>query len=370
MRTAPATFLFLLAFLLASVSTYGQETVRVLVMDDLPGLTLHIPKEYEVEDKSGSGCVTEEKDGGRLIVLDRDHTPSGALRITAGPSSVNVNEFSMRGLVEVKRNSKGLYRIVNELGLEDYTRAVVGEEMAQSWPAEALKAQAVVARTYTLYRKRKCGGEDYDLCATVNSQMFTGDAREKEGPAQAARATEGEVLMYGNELVETVYHSSCGGTTESADAVWDWPRPYLKPQACQCQQESPYAQWERAVSPDEIEKALRAGGYDVDGVNGIKVLDRSRTGRVRLMKVKAASGSATLKGLDFRRLVGYAKLPSTCFEVRREGVMFVFAGRGSGHGVGLCQWGAKVMAEQGKSYREILEHYYPGTVLTRLGDAR
>ena len=350
---------------------FCQETVRVLVMDDLPGLKMHIPREFEVEDSSGSGCVTEDKDGGgRLVVLDKEHTPSGALRITAGASSVNVNEFSMRGLVEVKKNGKGLYRIINELPLEDYTRAVVGEEMAQSWPAEALKAQAVVARTYTLYRKRKCQDEDYDLCATVNSQMFTGDAREKDGPAQAAKATEGEVLTYGGEPVETVYHSSCGGKTESAEAVWDWPRPYLKSQDCLCQQESPYARWERPISPVEIEKALLAGGYVVDGVNGVKVLDRSRTGRVRLMKVRSASGTATLKGQDFRRLVGYSKLPSTRFDVRREGGMFVFSGRGSGHGVGLCQWGAKVMAEQGKTYREILEHYYPGTMLTRLDDAR
>jgi stage II sporulation protein D len=345
-----------------------DETVRVLVMDGLTGLTLNFPPGYGVTQGKDTGLsVIGGADGWHRITMDKDHDPGGGIRINAGDMTVNINEFALSGTIDIKKAKDGRYSVINELTLEDYTGAVVGEEMSSNWPIEALKAQAVIARTYAMYKKKACVGE-YDLCSTVNSQVFTGNAREKVGPALAARQTRGEVLTYDGTIIEAVYHSTCGGKTEDSSCVWDRPYPYLKSRDCRYCQGSPYYIWNRTFSAADIEKALGSCGYRVDGIKSIKVADRSASMRVKQVRVIAVSGAVTMKGTDFRRALGYSSLPSTCFEVRRDGTNFVFVGKGSGHGVGLCQFGAKVMAEQGIGYREILAYYYPGTALMRMAE--
>lgn len=361
MYIIPAILFLVLSF--ATPSSAQQETIRILMLDNLPGVTLDIPDDYCIQDTGEEVTPDVGPVVGKKLVLDCSEKSPNAVRINASGSVVNINEFALTGMIDIRKNKKGCYQVINELCLEDYVRAVVGEEMASRWPLEALKAQAVIARTYALYRKSKSASLLYDLSATVDSQMFTGDARDKQGPATAARDTEGEVLTYGGEVIETVYHSACGGATENAKDVWDRDYPYLKSQDCSCGKESPYARWEKAFAVKDVERALTAGGYPASGITRIRILDRSGTGRVKLVKVNAASGSINIKGIDFRRLLGYSKLPSTAFEVRKADSKFIFSGKGSGHGVGLCQWGAKVMADEGKSYREILEHYYPGAIL-------
>lgn len=353
-------------FLVLSLSTPSyaqQETIRILMLDNLPGVTLDIPEDYCIQDTGEEVTLDGGPDGGKKLVLDVRGKSPDAVRINASGSVVNINEFALTGMIDIRKNKRGSYQVINELGLDDYVRAVVGEEMSSRWPIEALKAQAVIARTYALYRKSKSASLLYDLSATVDSQMFTGDARDKQGPATAARDTEGEVLTYGGEVVETLYHSACGGETEGAKDVWDRDYPYLTSRDCPCEKESPYAKWEKPFTSKEVEKALTAGGYSAPGISRIRILDRSVTERVKMVKVHTASGGINIRGIDFRRLLGYSRLPSTAFEVRKEGQKFIFSGKGSGHGVGLCQWGAKVMADEGKGYREILEHYYPGAVL-------
>jgi stage II sporulation protein D len=345
----------------------AQETVRVLVFDDLPSVTLNIPEDYEVKDDAGMSGLSGSSRGAK-IKLDRTNFPDGGVKIRAGDAAVNMNEYALTGLIEVVKTAKGRFRIINELDLESYVASVVGEEMGSKWPSEALKAQAVIARTYVLYRKARGGCDGYDLCATVNSQMFTGYAKAKPGPAQATADTAGEVLTYGGDVIETVYHSTCGGSTEDASEIWNRKYPFLQARDCWNCSDSPYGKWERAFSSSEIERAVRSGGFSVEGLSGIKVLERTKSGRVKTMKLNTSSGGVTIKGLDFRRLVGYSKLPSTMFDIQRRDGKFVFNGRGSGHGVGLCQWGAKKMAEQGKTYREILEYYYPGTEVSKVSD--
>ncbi len=361
MYIIPAILLLVLS--IATPAIAQQETIRILMLDNLPSVTLDIPDDYCIKDTGEETALDGGSTDGKKLVLDGREKSPEAVRINASGSVVNINAFALTGMIDIRKNKKGSYQVINELGLEDYVRAVVGEEMSSRWPLEALKAQAVIARTYALYRKSKSTSSLYDLSATVDSQMFTGDARDKQGPAAAARDTAGEVLTYEGEVIETVYHSACGGETEKAKDVWDRDYPYLKSQDCPCGKESPYARWEKTFAIKEIERALAAGGYSVSGISRIRILDRSDTKRVKMVKVSASSGSINIKGIDFRRLLGYSKLPSTAFEVRKEDSKFIFSGKGSGHGVGLCQWGAKVMADEGKGYREILEHYYPGTVL-------
>jgi stage II sporulation protein D (peptidoglycan lytic transglycosylase) len=365
--------LYLLALftglLLFTQDAQASEKVRVLVLDDLPGVTLNFPPEYNVEGLSGLGITSPDEQGGTRIALEGGDCPEGGVRINAEGITVSVNRYALSGVIEIKRNAKGRYRIINELDLEDYTRSVVGEEMGSKWPIEALKAQAVLARTYAMYRKMCRCAADYDLCATVNSQVFSGGAKEKEGPAMAARATTGEILTYGGEPIEAVYHSTCGGATEDACNVWDTKYPYLKSKVCNYCKDSPYDTWKKKITIPELDESLIQAGYMINGLKRIKVLERSPSKRILKLRLIGESGSVVMKGVDFRKAVGYSKLPSTAFEAHRDGDNFVFLGKGSGHGVGLCQFGAKGMAEAGKSYQEILQYYYPGVTLSRLQDS-
>ncbi len=362
---AARAVLLLLALVFYPAPAYPQVAIRVLVMDDLARLKIDFPPGYQVEDRTGMGVLTRDTGGGASLVIDKDDPAMKGVRMLSRDNPVRINEYALTGVIEIKRNEKGLFRVINEIDLEDYTRAVVGEEMPGDWPMEALKAQAVVARTYALYVKLNCPGGDYDLRSTVESQAFDGAAKVKSRPVLAAMETEGEVVTYDGGPAETLYHSTCGGKTEDPANVWGWSRPYLKPRDCQCVKESPYALWRRVITAGRIDDALTAGGYALKGVSSISIAQRSAEGRVMALDIGADSGDITLKGSDFRRIVGYSRLPSTMFDVKRDGDSFVFVGRGSGHGVGLCQWGAKVMAEGGKGYKEILMYYYPGTTVTK-----
>ncbi len=370
MRPILKLLVLFIGLLLFSRVACASEKVRVLVLDDLPGVTLNFPPEYNVEGVSGLGIASPDPDGqgGTRIDLEGDRCPEGGVRINAEGIIVRVNRYALTGVIEIKRNVRGRYRIINELDLEDYTRSVVGEEMGSKWPIEALKAQAVLARTYAMYRKSCRCAVDYDLCATVNSQVFTGGAKEKEGPSIAARETAGEILTYGGAPIEAVYHSTCGGTTEDACNVWDTKYPYLKSRVCNYCKDSPYDTWKKRIAIPELDESLIQAGYMINGLKSIKVLERSVSKRILKLRLIGQSGSVVMKGADFRKAVGYSKLPSTAFEAHREGDNFVFIGKGSGHGVGLCQFGAKGMAEAGKNYQEILQYYYPGVTLSRLPD--
>jgi len=369
MRKAVFILAALFAVLLVPGRAYSGEPVRVMVMDDLERLTIHFPASYDVWDETG-GAVSRDGSGASSIVLGRDSRLDGGIRVKAEGSVVNINEFALTGNIDITKNDKGLYRVVNELDMEGYTRAVVGVEMDPRWPVEALKAQAVAARTYALYRKSKPGCEGYDLCATTNSQMFTGDGRFKEGPAQAVAATKGLVLAVDGHLAETLYHGSCGGRTEDASEVWDRPSSYLKSVPCACTPGGPYDEWTRKFTKAEVETALVSGGLNAKGIMSIRVAGRSPSGRIRTLKVEADGGSFELKGAEFRRLMGYTKVPSTYFIVNRYEGGFIITGSGSGHGVGMCQWGAKAMAEDGKKYYEILAHYYPGRTLESMDNIK
>lgn len=356
----------ILAFISLPVDARA-ERIRVLVMEGLPKLTIRFPETLAVVDET-AGVVSADKTGANVIELGPDTRVDGGIRVRADGYVITINEYSLTGNIDIRKSKKGAYSIVNELDVEDYVRAVVGEEMDYRWPVEALKAQAVAARTYALYRKNKAACGEYDLCSTTSSQMFTGDARYKEGPAIAVEATKGLVLALDGSIVETVYSSCCGGRTESAGDIWDSKSVYLKSVDCVCVPGTPYDQWTRTTSADRVSNALAAIGYAAPGIKGIGVTKRSASGRAKTVKVETEKGSVEIKGAELRRGLGYRELPSTYFVVNKTNGGFMFTGSGSGHGVGMCQWGAKKMADDGKKYYEILAHYYPGLTLSRIKD--
>ena len=259
------------------------------------------------------------------------------------------------GNIEVWKGQQGMY-LINELPLEEYVKNVVNAEVPSHWDMEALKTQAVIARTYALYQKNTNNNPHYDITSSVLHQVYKGstiDARI----SYAVMHTEGEVLTYDGKLIEAFYHSTSGGKTEDPAEVFGKSYPYLRPVESNCEM-SPYWIWERRIPLDEIGKAL-----NLPGTKEMTISSYTTTGRVKTVAVVHNNDTSTIKATDLRKLLGWNRLPSTNFTMTRENDQIVFEGKGYGHGVGLCQWSALKMAQEGKNYKDILSFFYPGATL-------
>ncbi|WP_243027448.1 SpoIID/LytB domain-containing protein [Thermus albus] len=251
----------------------------------------------------------------------------------------------------------GRLLVVNLVPLEDYLLGVLPAEMPESFPLEALKAQAVVARTFAVNRLNPQA--PYDLCASQLCQVYQGLEVETLRHKEAVRATWGKVLSYEGRAISALYHADSGGMTAGSEEVFQRALPYLRPRP------DPYAQgprsrWRLSVSPERAAALLKYMGYGPKGgvAEAPVVLERSASGRVWRLRLLGVE----VQGPEAQRLVRNLGLPSALVEFQGWEAL----GRGAGHGVGLSQWGAKGMAEAGYGYREILGHYFPGTFLSDL----
>jgi stage II sporulation protein D len=355
--------LIVLALVLPMVSRAASsdtETIRVAVYRGSESIRIN-----------GVGLEATSLSGSRLelsfpLVVKREGIGISAggmnlrsLKITA-PRFVQVNGKGYRGTLEVYPSEKGLL-VVDEILLEEYLVGLINCEISSQWPMEAVKAQAVVARTFALYQKQSRKNLLYHLESTVYDQVYGGSDIEDSRAARAVEETHGEVVSYDGKVIQAFFHSSCGGHTEASQNVWSVKLPYLRGVECTYCMKTPSVLWEQTLSPKKIASLLRAAGYSVAGLEQIRVKSRYPSGRIEYLELVSADKIVTIPAVAFRKSIGYGVIRSTDFEVKLIDDAFVFIGLGYGHGVGLCQWGAKQRAEQGFSYREILSYYYPGT---------
>jgi stage II sporulation protein D len=250
--------------------------------------------------------------------------------------------------------------VLNLVELEAYVERSAASEVMASWPAEALKAQAIIARTYALFERQRRAREPYDLESSVLSQRYAVD----EVPASvrdAVRETRGSFLSHAGAPILAAFHSSSGGRTASSEEVWGQDLPYLRPVRSPDEAAPDYF-WRYEIRTSDLRAALAEADFDIGEDIEVRVLRRSASGRV----TKLALGQKQISGSMLRQVLGGRAIRSTRFEVEFEGEWVRFMGSGAGHGVGLCQWGARELAAQGRSVREILEHYYPGTRLRKV----
>ncbi len=288
------------------------------------------------------------------------------VRLRPRQDFIYINSRPYRGEMHILDSKEGVL-FVNEISVEWYVMGIIGSEISTKWPFEAVKAQAIIARTYALYNRAKRGKEPYHLQATVLGQVYGGAAKEDEAAKRAVKETMGAILTYNGEPALAVYHSNAGGRTESSEDVWKKDYPYLTPVESAYDTDAPNFQWELSVNAGTLKGLLNSAGHDLDGPDAIMVDSKTRSGRIKTLVIRDAhSKEIGISGEDLRKILGYDKLKSTLFEAEKTGDEFVFKGRGAGHGVGLSQWGAKGMADKGYSYKEILKHYYPGTRLNTL----
>lgn len=344
----------------------AAETLRIAMADP--------QREVEIQGRALlSGADVEEgtfrstgKDRLRLRVqqgkIDVDGVLSdgAAVRFRSSPSdtdpvpTLRAMGLQVRGDIVALAQGSGVL-LINVIPLEDYLAAVLGSEMPASFPPEALKAQAVAARTYALHKKLADFDGRFHLGSSVLHQVYGGLGREDSRTRDAVRATWGQVLTFDHAPIEAYFHASCGGRTETGAEALSRPLPYLQSVDCPCG-DLPAARWTASVPVDAVKGML--GG---DAASA-RVLERAPSGRVRKVGVPGRSVDA----VRFRKTLGYTKVKSLQFDLKRDGAQFAVQGRGNGHGAGLCQWGAKVRAEQGWDYARILGQYYPGTQLQLL----
>lgn len=262
------------------------------------------------------------------------------------------------------------------LELEEYLIGVVAGEMPASFSLEALKAQAVAARTVTVKRMRAFGGRGSSAHprADVSDEPgesqawlsrrdmlekwgYWGYLRNRARIAEAVKSTAGLVLVYSGELIDAVYHSTSGPRTERAGEIWGTNLPYLQSVACSCQRHSPKYKGEKAFSYAEFWTKL--GMEPADRPPDLRVLEYTTGGRVKTLAVNGRK----IQGENFRRLLG---LNSSAFSWRLFSGGILLQTTGYGHGVGLCQYGADGLAKQGWDFRSILKYYYRGVEIARL----
>jgi len=279
--------------------------------------------------------------------------------------ATRVRDWNVGGAVLVQSVGPQL-SAVNRVDLEEYVAEVVNGEINPHWPGESLKAQAVAARTYVLYKKMLRKKEPYDVAAGVQDQVYEGKAHVNPTVQQAVHDTRGRVITYQRRPIFAAYSSTAAGPTEDARFVWDLDLPYLKGVECPFDAGSPRYAWQVSIPLQELERHLRRSGYHVGTIATITPYTFTPSGRVDRLRILHSLGALILRGQDFRRAVGYSRIFSTHFHIERLDKNLVLEGNGSGHGVGLCQWGMKEMAELGYDYQTILRYYYPGTKLLPL----
>ena len=400
----------------AQAPALNEPVLRVLVLQgpqarlrpalSAAGLRLRDAQGRLLSDLSGQVVLQVAPDGGWLRLVRADGAESEQwqvrevwLEAVAGDEERDpglwVGQRRYRGRLQLLPQS-GQLQVVNHVPLETYLPSVVGSEMPASWPLQALQAQAVAARTYAL--KARKPSAPFDVQATTASQVYKGVEAETPSTQAAVMATRGQVLTHNNVLIDAVFHSSSGGSTESSGDLWSRQLPYLV-SVPDFDQASPVRDWRQPLDRSRLQQAFP----ELGGALGIDVLSTTPTGRVRQARVVGPSGQLSLTGAQLRSRLGLKStwvrfelvptasasaseldgfpldsasgaapalpppLPAFSLPVPSaktpEVVQLVAVGRGFGHGVGMSQWGALAMAQRGESYAAILKHYYRGTAL-------
>ncbi|MGF1535153.1 MAG: SpoIID/LytB domain-containing protein [Elainellaceae cyanobacterium] len=351
--------------------------MRVAIEEQVPSIVVGSSTQALLRDEDGeaiaripaNSAVVAEAEGNEISI---DQWEDGAFWIEPEEEDglVFIGDSWYRGRTQVVATADGL-TAVNHVDLEEYLYSVVASEMPTSWPAAALEAQAVAARSYALYQREHRGNPVFDVGDTAAWQVYKGLIQEEPSTVAAVDATEGQVLTYNGQIIEAVFHSSSGGHTENVEDVWSSAIPYLRG-VPDFDQNAPVFRWSEQISAADL-KAKLPGLGNILAMTPERVTPR---GRVASMQVVGDQGRRTIKGSELRSLLG---LRSTLFAVQPQmgrvasagnpvtaPISFTFSGRGFGHGVGLSQYGARGLADQGYSYDSILGHYYQGAALARI----
>ena len=333
------------------------------------------PRVLAQEQRLSESPVTT--DGKHIRLRDSSFPISQIEIVPVRPPSIWVGDSLYRGTIRIFRQPDNKLIAVNVLPLEEYLASVVNSEMPASFPRAARQAQAIVARTYALSVMK--GHPRFDLFATSRSQMYLGNqhrdtsgrklAGETDGSREIVRETSGIICTWRGKLFTSWFSAVCGGRTTNGTSVFTDAVGALKSVECEWCRDAELYRWNTSLELQETSRLL-AGHFASEGQQfGTLRTVTEIPGRIGdLPYYSVSDGSRTLRiaGSTFRRLVPYSVLYSPRFSATVSGSEVRFSGRGSGHGVGLCQWGANGLGKAGRSALEILRYYYDGIETVRL----
>ena len=352
-------------------------TLRVALFYELNSAKIGAPASFEIQELPNEKPLAQGPSFPYAIIhaesagirVGGNLYPVSGLRITSSTKEVEVQNRKYHSAVQILKNPKGSLTVVNEIDVEDYLKGVLPAEMHATWPEEALKAQAVISRTYSIFKNIENKDLPFTLSSDVESQVYEGKTVEQASTNRAIQKTRGEVLTYRGKIFPTFFHSTCGGRTTRADRVWNIePHPCLKGVECNFCRGSKVYHWHTEFSAAQIKKLLAKKGYSVPQIQSIVPHEMEESGRVKSFEIKYPGGSLKVPAHKFRLAVGADRMRSTKVELHQREDQFIFDGQGWGHGVGLCQWGAKRLAELGYKYQDILRYYYPGSEIQNIDD--
>ena len=363
LQGSPKLILITLFWLLFIAPVQAALELRVAIKKNNSSIPIGSSTPAVVKDSSGrvlgevagmNSFAAQANRGGVSI----NNWRSGQLWLEpTGGGYVWIGDRWYRGRVRLVSQGSGVTAI-NHVDMEDYLYSVVGAEAIPSWPEEALKAQAVAARTYALYKRNTAKNGLYDLDTTTKTQVYKGLKSEYTTTHQAVKATAGEVMTHNGKIILAVFHSSSGGHTENVEDIWTSPLPYLRG-VVDYDHNAPVFQWTKTLPQSQVSRS-------VGGVGKIKSMIPEKItpqGRVVSMKVVGDRGTKRISGKQLRKALD---LRSTLFRVSLHQGSMQITGRGFGHGLGLSQWGSQYLAENGVNYQQILAHYYQSAKLATI----
>lgn len=350
--------------------------VRVAVLKGKGEVVIAVSGPFEVlggrgKNPLGAGYdlalskVTPEPQG--IKIGDKFYTSEAILIVPRRKTAVTVDKRRYRGHIGIFKDAvDGSLAVVNILDIESYVKGVLYHEISHHWPIEAIKAQAVACRTYALYQAEAMKEKDYDVTADTSSQVYGGYLSEKQKTNRAVNSTAGEILTYKGRVFPAYFHATCGGVTEKAGELWKIDAaPLDGGRVCSFCAHSPHYFWQTAFDVKDFLEKLGGKYASPSPIKNISVAERTVTGRVRFLELTDEEGAVfRLSAKELRNALGADVIRSTNFTVQWSEDYVVFSGKGWGHGVGLCQWGAFGMAREGVFYRDILFFYYPGAEIS------
>jgi len=332
------------------------------------------------------------KDRRGKTALKAGGVETGATKFKVYPkknSFVKINGNPYRGDFEIAVVRNSIY-VINGVTMEEYLKGLLSCEMEPESDIEALKAQAVVARTYALTTLGKHRTLGYDICNSTCCQVYKGTAHETGKTNRAVEQTQGAVIEYKGKLINSYYCSACGGQTESVEEAWPGApsKKYLKVVKCGYCSSDKRVAWTYRISKKEFVNKMRQAGFNITGVISSRSEDRTGSGRFYTVEIEDPSGPVFCSVEMIRKTFGGSNIKSNYFNIAVEGgrtafkpsnsrriddiikekssynranlenSYITFSGSGHGHGVGMCQHGAKKMAAEGRSYKDILKYYF------------
>lgn len=339
---------------------------RVIVAVPPSARTLSVVKADTGETTAvpGIGRSLSVHTDGLYLFIDGKNTGTSKVVVESSGEVIVVNGSRYRGRIEVEVALRGLM-VANVLPLRWYLASVLGAEMPDKAPLEALKAQSVVSRSYVLHRMMADDAPYPPVCDSIFSQVYKGQSTESSAAIRAVRETKGLVLTYSGDPIDACFSASSGGYTASAKDVWGNEVPYMIGKSDPFSVGGEYGEWELELTSDECERLLLKAGHEVGELLEIVVIKVDKSGRACRAALLGSTGEVLMRGTDLRLCFGTRRLRSTMFDVERTPRGFAFFGKGYGHGVGLSQEGACRMARAGYSFGHILHFYYTGVSLKR-----